>query len=633
MCRGNVRLGILLITSFSVAAVLGASASQAQDTAVAPVTWDLAQEYPSEAAWSAASAEVEARAANFAMLRSVRISHASQLADLLDECAFLRGRASNLAQLAYLRSVFDKTDTSAKARFDAASGLEARVEGAVSWLDRAISQLASRRKLGAWRQSEPRLRHHGWALNLATRRVGHNYPSGGEAAYAATERAATMPSQIYHELMASDLGWARSVDERGKASTLDPAVFATLASSRQTAVRRAAFDAYYARLKTLEQPLGELITRKYEIDRLLARARNFQSGTDSFLAFGSDGIPPGTFQRMIEVTRANRGVIARYAHSIARLNNMSDIGYADLAVATPDLGRSFTLEESEALAIDSLAPLGAPYQQMARQRLASPWFDFASRPNKDAAALGLYWQVGPGRHPYGMVSYVDNYRGSRAIAAMAALTMFFTDLPPDKTPVRREQDFPIYGNSIWYLGGMLHFEHLLAEAGTRQERIGLLAGDLRRVFDEYVRGVVATDFEARLEEAVASGKPPSGAQVTQLYFSVLHDYYDGALQIAEASGEEWMTLGLLYYAHVLDEWAFAMAGAVGMMERVKAHDANAIAAITSPMMKARSFTSYDLLCDAGADPTRASFYEPIFRRMNADMDALDTELERAPTTH
>jgi oligoendopeptidase F len=605
--------------------VLGVGAAAASTGTQPPVTWDLSREYPSDTAWTASFADVQARSTRFSMRRGTPISSARQLADLLDEADFLRGKSGNLAQFAVLTSAFNRADVAAQARRDAATGLEAQVETDVSWVDSAISMLG-REKLLAWSKSEPRLGHHGWALNAAITTAGHNYPAGSEAAYAALERAAFMSSDVYNLLMASNLGWASSVDEHGKTVMLDPGAFSTLAVSRQASVRRKAAQTFYEQLRTLEQPLAQLLTRKYGIDRSIAHGREFETGTDAFFA-RSDGLPPGTFRRMVTVTRANRDTIGRYAQIIGRLNSLTDVQYTDLDMAPPEIGRSFSLEQSEAIAIECLAPLGERYQSIARRRMAEPWFDFATRPNKDPGALGLYWQVGHATHPWGMLSYTDDYAGSRAVAAMATLTMFFVDLPPDRVPPRREEDFPIYGNSIWFLGNLLHLDYLLTHAASRQERIGLLAADLRRVFDTYIQGVVATDFEARVEELVAAGKPPAGHQVTELYLSLLNDYYGEYVQIPESSGEEWMTLTTAFYGHTLDEWAFAMAGAVAMSEQIQAHDAKSIAAIVSPMSRPDSFTSYDLLRDAGANPTTPAFYEAIFRRMNAEMSLLDRELD------
>jgi oligoendopeptidase F len=205
--------------------------------------------------------------------------------------------------------------------------------------------------------------------------------------------------------------------------------------------------------------------------------------------------------------------------------------------------------------------------------------------------------------------------------------MFYADIPPDKAPLRREQDYPIYGNAIWYMGPLLQTDLLLARAGSRRERIALVAADVRRIWDNFVQGVVAADFESRLEAAVAAGHPPAGEQISQLYAQVVSDYYGGTgVGIEPFAGEEWMARGPIFYGHVMDEWAFAMAAAVTMASHVGGRDEAAIAALRSPLSRPGSYSSNDLLRDAGADLAQAATYQAVFRRMDAEMDVLDREM-------
>jgi oligoendopeptidase F len=592
-----------------------------------PVTWDLTREYPDESAWNSSLRQVRDHAAQFAKLSTAQITSASQLADLLDESDFLRGRAGNMARFALLQSLLDKNDIAAKSRFDSATELESRVEASVAWLDSAASALGEKR-LKAWCKSELRLSRHGWAVNTAIAAVGHNYAHGTEAAFAALDRSATMPSLVYDQLMASDLDWASSVNEQGKTVALTPDLFANFKTSHDIVVRRNAVKAYYSRLKSFELPLGQLLTRKYEIDRTLARARNFENSTDAFFAL-ADGLPVGTYHTMIAVTQANRPTLERYTAFIAKLNHITEVNYSDLFVAAPPFDRQFTLAEAKKIAIDSLAPLGSSYQETLRRRVDSPWFDFADRPQKDSGNLGVYWQVGHAQHPYGIMAFAGNYGSARTVAAMAALTMFYADIPNDKLPQRREQDFPIYGNSIWFMASLIQLDYLIAHTSSSKERISLLLANLRRLWSVYIQGVVATDFEVRLEQAIASGHPPTGPDITSLYRSVLTDYYAAkTLKIDEATGAEWMTLGQIYGRHVLDEWAYAMATAVCMEQRIAAHDETVIDSVVSPMKKKDTYSSFDLLRDAGADPTASSTYQAVFQRMNADMDAIEVEFGR-----
>src|SRR4051794_40822781 len=142
----------LSLSVCSTLAAVTSIAGYAQPAKPPPPRWDLPQQYPDEQAWSASLRDVEGRIAAFARLRGAPITSPAQLADLLDEAHYLRGRAGNMARFALLTSAMDTRDDSAKARFEAATALETRVEEGVSWLDGATSSLG-RDRLQAWRNA------------------------------------------------------------------------------------------------------------------------------------------------------------------------------------------------------------------------------------------------------------------------------------------------------------------------------------------------------------------------------------------------------------------------------------------------------------------------------------------------
>jgi oligoendopeptidase F len=242
----------------------------------------------------------------------------------------------------------------------------------------------------------------------------------------------------------------------------------------------------------------------------------------------------------------------------------------------------------------------------------------------------VYWQVGGGR-PYGVMSYRNTVGDARTLAALAAITMFYSELPVTNVPERREEDFPIYGNTVWFAGSLLQVDYMLTNAHTGKERIALLAEDLRRLWNLFFLGAVDADFEERVGALVDKGRPPSGAQMSRIYLETLRDYYrgeDGAALPTDGDGEEWMTLSNEYYGPVFAEWSFAMAAAASIVERIAAHDPQTMKAWTAPMWPPGSYTSYDLLRDVGADPVSLDTYQAVIRRMDRDMDQLNEETGR-----
>src|SRR4029078_12251862 len=108
--------------------------------------------------------------------------------------------------------------------------------------------------------------------------------------------------------MESVLGWRSVAGADGSPTTIDPASFGDLSTSRDTTVRRRASEAFYRKLKALEPALGLLLTRRLEVDHAIAAARHFSNGTDAFFTL-ADGLPEGAYRTMIDSARANRAVL------------------------------------------------------------------------------------------------------------------------------------------------------------------------------------------------------------------------------------------------------------------------------------------------------------------------------------
>jgi oligoendopeptidase F len=204
--------------------------------------------------------------------------------------------------------------------------------------------------------------------------------------------------------------------------------------------------------------------------------------------------------------------------------------------------------------------------------------------------------------------------------------MFYANIPATKLPERRDDDFPVYGNAVWWAGSLMAADHLIAKAGSRAERIALLAGDLRRLWDAFFKGAIDADFEDGVNTGIAANRPATGAELRRQYAETLRRYYGNSGLIEDLDGVEWMTLSNEYYGHVFAEWSFAIAGAAVIADRVRQGDAKVIRALVAPLSNPDSFTSYDLMRDVGADPGSPSTYTALMRRMTRDLDALDLEL-------
>jgi len=593
--------------------------------------WDLDAQFPSQTTWDAVQASVDDALIRIEQWRGRRIETAPELADLLELVAHARGSAGSMARFALLKSALDGRSESARARYNAATALEARVDGATSWLDSSVRQVGPER-VGGWMLSEPRLRAHRWRIAEIFRLSGHPEPAGDASVVAALEREREATLDIYRALLTADLGWPEVLTPEG-ARTVDFLNYTQLRRNADHDTRVRVNSAYLDRLKRLAQPLSMLLLRHVEIDSTLARARGYDNGIDAFF-WHDDGIPLGSYPRMFHVGRMNRAVAARYLKLVARLNGLGSPALSDLYAPPPRAPASYALGEVTADVIGSWAPVGAPYQAKLRERLREPWMNVAPSPDKDISSGGVYWAVGGG-HPYVLLSLDPDLPSAETFSAASALLMFYADLPADKRPERREEDFPVYSNAIWFAGEFLYNDHLFAGANTRQQRIALLASQLYRLWNAYFQNAILTELEDWLVKSVATGKSLPASEISEHFLALLKAYYDDPqIQVDPEFAYQWMSYPSLFDSrHILAEWAMAAAAGAELVDKIEARDPQVISVIRSPLAVPDSYTSFDLLRDARISMDSDQPYQALLERMNAKMSLLDQLISGPAFTH
>ena len=562
-----------------------------------PYDWNLEQQYPDEAAWTKSLDGIRARLAAFEKWKDEPVDSASRLADRLDDVRFLRGRAGHMARFAILHNQVDESSELARTRLDGATQMEALVEAGVTWLD-AKTLALGKDKISNWMMHEVRLARHGDHLKRLLRLADHLPLNGSEASVAALERAVRMPTDVFDAMAQSDLGWPRIKLANGTQAAVDPGSFTALMRDPDRDIRHSADEAFLARLKEIEEPLGVLLTRRLGLNLDLARARHYANPIDMFFDWG-DGLPEGTYKHMLAAARSNRSVLQRFARLVARVNGLrGQVGLADLYVSAPKFERTFEFNEAIDNIVAAWAPLGSGYQAVMRERLAKPWMDWRPRPHK--SGVGVYWGVNDS-DPYTVLTFDGRMAGSKTLAQAAGSIVFLSSMPAGKLHERREDDFPVYGNAVWFLGQMLYDEYLIAHVTDKRERISILYDDCRRLWANYFPYAMYVELEEKIYSSIEKNHPLSGKQIAREYLQLLHDYYGGENSMVNVE-DEFAHLPLLdgnsYYGEVLAEWGFAMASAASMAERLHKGDTKTIDALIHPMANPDSFTSQDLLLDA-----------------------------------
>src|SRR5687767_8702653 len=226
--------------------------------------WDLDEQYPTDAAWTAELQRTRRGIAGIASMRGRAARDPGHLADVLDAVSRLRGVAGRMATVGLLQSEVDTSSDRALARRDAATGLEVDVEAAVAWLDEEVRALG-RDRIRQWLATEPRLERHKRRLHRIFYDAQFVPPAGAEKALAAMERWPRSMADAVTALTQSDLGWP-SIEEAGKPVSIDPDTYNRLRRSPDKQLRDAANAAFLSKHGDVEEPLGILLARRVEGD-------------------------------------------------------------------------------------------------------------------------------------------------------------------------------------------------------------------------------------------------------------------------------------------------------------------------------------------------------------------------------
>jgi len=256
MKRTALALAIALGTAAAAHAAPTAApaAPAASSTAKPPETWNLAQLYPTDAAWEAARTKVEGELPKLKALQGTLGASAKSLLAGLDQISAVDREAARLFTYAQLKGDEDTKVTENEARRGLASSLMTQLGTAVSWEDSEIAGIGKDR-IEQYIAAEPGLARHAYRLRSTLRKAAHVLPADQEAIVAAAQDPLSHASRIYSLLANADLPWPK-VTVRGKTVTLDQETYVTLRTDTDPKVREQVFKAFWPVFKAYSRTIG-----------------------------------------------------------------------------------------------------------------------------------------------------------------------------------------------------------------------------------------------------------------------------------------------------------------------------------------------------------------------------------------
>ena len=591
--------------------------------------WNLADLYPSNAAFEKDRLSLQNRIPQLARCRGHLADSAASLLAALDLCFALNRDLERLSVYASALSDEDTRLAGPRALKEETEELKVSLDAASAFVRPEVLALGAAR-LQRFEAEDPRLDPYRHFLDDALRFGPHTLSAPEEEIVAEAGRMAPAGGTVHRLLQDAEIPYPRVKLSTGEEVRMDSAAFMLERASPVREDRDRAFEAYLGTLGHFKETLGATLYAAVQADTFQARVRHFGSALEA--ALFQDAIPVEVYRQLLSDVRKNLPTFHRYLALKKRLLGLEILRYEDLYVPmAAALSRRYGPEEARALTLEAVAPLGPQYVAALRQGFENRWTDYLPSTGKRTGAYstGVY-----GIHPYQLLNFNGTYLDLSTLAHESGHSLHtLLSMKAQPYPTADYSIFVAEVASTLNENLLAHF--MLEHSRDDSERLFLLGSLLEDLRTTLFRQAEFAEFELAFHEMAERGEPLTGENLSALYLRIAREYYGHARGICEVDGlveNEWAMIPHFYRAFYVYQYATSIVAALSFSKAIREEAAHGHTgrrdAYLRMLSAGGSKYAMDLLREAGVDMTTSAPFEAAIAEMNAVMDEMETLLAR-----
>ena len=584
--------------------------------------WNLADVYPTEAAWRA---QKEKMTAELPRLREFQGKLGSSPATLADALELMSRLDKELSRLYVYASMVSDEDT----RLPGPQGMHQEMQqifanfGAqASYIEPEVLKIGNAAIEHAI-SSEKRLAPYAFYLRDIARRAAHTLSDAEEKILADVAPLAGAPTNIYTILANADFPYPTITLADGKQVKVDHAGYGELRTSPNRADRQAAMSAFFGALGAFGRTLGVTMNASVQKTLFYAKSRKYSSNLDASL--NASNIPVSVYVRLVDGVNRHLPTFHRYLRLRKRMMGITDdLHYYDLyAPLVASVNLRYTPDEAQDHVAAAMAPLGSDYTGVLRRAYRERWIDWYPTEGKVSGAYsnGGAYDV----HPYMLLNYLGQYNDVSTLAHELGHTMqsYYSN---------KMQPYPTAGYPTFVaevastFNEALLIDYMLKQIKDTPTRLSLLGNYLEGIKATVFRQTQFAEFELRMHEMGQRGEPITGDALDKVYLDITRKYYGHEQKITVVDdyiAHEWSFIPHFYRDFYVFQYATSFTAAEALSAKVLAGDQAATARYLTFLSAGGSKYPIDLLKDAGIDMTTDEPLDLTINRMNEVMDEME----------
>lgn len=238
--------------------------------------WNLADIYPTDAAWRTAKDRVAAAVPQIRQFQGKLATSAATLADALDKQAELDKELSRLYVYASLLADQDTRESGPEGMHQEMVQLAAAFNAQASYIEPEILK-ADQAKIQGFMAAEPRLKVYRFYLDDVARRAAHTLSDAEEKLLADSGPLAGTASNIFNILSNADFPYPSVTLSDGRTVKVDQAGYGELRALPNRADREKVMSAFFGALAGFSRTYGTTINGEVQKVAFVARSRKYPS--------------------------------------------------------------------------------------------------------------------------------------------------------------------------------------------------------------------------------------------------------------------------------------------------------------------------------------------------------------------
>ncbi len=357
-------------------------------------TWDLSALYESEEAMYADAALAEQESREIESRFKGKLNTPENIGACLDAARHLEEKLTLVGSYAGLAVEVDYTDSHNLQRNDRISLLISEISTRLSFID---SEILEQDEALIRAAADMAAENKGYLLDLL-REKPHRLNPEAERVLTALENTFNTPMQVYNMAKLADMKFP-SFTVDGVEYPLGYSLFEdNYEYDSRTDVRRAAFVAFYGKLREYENVTAAAYQSQVQREKTMADLRGFDNVFD-YLLF-DEKVDISLYHRQIDLIMEKLAPhMRKYARLLQEIHGLDRMTYADLKIPVdPDYDPSVTIQESMKYIREGLSVMGKDYQDMVEEAYRDRWVDFARNQGKSTGGFCS--------SPYGSHSFI-----------------------------------------------------------------------------------------------------------------------------------------------------------------------------------------------------------------------------------